>query len=102
MNQSRWLAGLGQLSQGGVSMGGFGAGGLPQLAADINSSLPISSVGSQPYQSHYPLNSLGNTTLTYLFDQPKQDAWKLGSGVVCRHNSTHNDDTLLAFGQVIR
>ncbi|KAH9645609.1 hypothetical protein HF086_005258, partial [Spodoptera exigua] len=54
-------AGLGQLSQGGVSMGGFGAGGLPQLAADLNPSLPISSVASgQPYQGHYPLNSLGN------------------------------------------
>ncbi|XP_039748416.1 homeobox protein orthopedia-like [Pararge aegeria] len=58
-------AGLGQLSQGGVSMGGFGAGGLPQLAADLNPSLPISSVGSQPYQSHYPLNSLGDTMMSY-------------------------------------
>ncbi|XP_064074730.1 homeobox protein orthopedia-like isoform X1 [Vanessa tameamea] len=58
-------AGLGQLSQGGVSMGGFGAGALPQLAADLNPSLPISSVGSQPYQSHYPLNSLGDTMMSY-------------------------------------
>lgn len=59
-------AGLGQLSQGGVSMGGFGTGGLPQLAADLNPSLPISSVGSgQPYQGHYPLNSLGDTMMSY-------------------------------------
>ncbi|CAH0714781.1 unnamed protein product, partial [Brenthis ino] len=57
--------GLGQLSQGGVSMGGFGAGALPQLAADLNPSLPISSVASQPYQSHYPLNSLGDTMMSY-------------------------------------
>ncbi|KAL0860645.1 hypothetical protein ABMA27_009995 [Loxostege sticticalis] len=59
-------AGLGQLSQGGVSMGGFGAGTLPQLAADLNPSLPISSVASaQPYQGHYPLNSLGDTMMSY-------------------------------------
>ncbi|XP_037301368.1 homeobox protein orthopedia [Manduca sexta] len=59
-------AGLSQLSQGGVSMGGFGAGGLPQLAADLNPSLPISSVASgQPYQGHYPLNSLGDTMMSY-------------------------------------
>lgn len=57
------VAGLGQLSQGGVSMGGFGAGGLPQLAADLNPSLPISSVASQSYQSHYPLNSLGESVI---------------------------------------
>ncbi|XP_052743670.1 homeobox protein orthopedia-like [Bicyclus anynana] len=59
------VAGLGQLAQGGVSMGGFGAGALPQLAADLNPALPISSVGSQPYQSHYPLNSLGDTMMSY-------------------------------------
>ncbi|KAJ0171940.1 hypothetical protein K1T71_012703 [Dendrolimus kikuchii] len=59
-------AGLGQLSQGGVSMGGFGAGSLPQLAADLNPALPISSVASgQPYQGHYPLNSLGDTMMSY-------------------------------------
>lgn len=59
-------AGLGQLSQSGVSMGGFGAGTLPQLAADLNPSLPISSVASgQPYQGHYPLNSLGDTMMSY-------------------------------------
>ncbi|XP_063373121.1 homeobox protein orthopedia-like [Cydia amplana] len=61
-------AGLGQLSQGGVSMGGFGSGvgGLPQLSADLNPALPISSVASsQPYQSHYPLNSLGDTMMSY-------------------------------------
>ncbi|XP_041972043.1 homeobox protein orthopedia-like [Aricia agestis] len=58
-------AGLGQLSQGGVGMGGFGAGSLPQLAADLNPALPISSVASQPYQSHYPLNSLGDTMMSY-------------------------------------
>ncbi|VVC94951.1 unnamed protein product, partial [Leptidea sinapis] len=58
-------AGLGQLSQSGVSMGGFGSGGLPQLAADLNPSLPINSVASQPYQTHYPLNSLGDTMMSY-------------------------------------
>ncbi|XP_049881349.1 homeobox protein orthopedia-like [Pectinophora gossypiella] len=59
-------AGLGQLSQGGVGMGGFGAGGLPQLAADLNPALPITSVSSaQGYQSHYPLNSLGDTMMSY-------------------------------------
>lgn len=47
-------------------MGGFGAGGLPQLAADLNPALPISSVASQSYQSHYPLNSLGEFTATLL------------------------------------
>lgn len=60
------VAGLGQLSQGGVSMGGFGAGGLPQLAADLNPALPISSVASQSYQSHYPLNSLGKSMVPLL------------------------------------
>ncbi|CAH2058458.1 unnamed protein product, partial [Iphiclides podalirius] len=58
-------SGLGQLSQGGVSMGGFGAGSLPQLAAELNPSLPISSVASQQYQSHYPLNSLGDSMMSY-------------------------------------
>lgn len=47
-------------------MGGFGAGGLPQLAADLNPALPISSVASQSYQSHYPLNSLGEFLATLL------------------------------------
>ncbi|CAK1589878.1 unnamed protein product [Parnassius mnemosyne] len=58
-------SGLGQLSQGGVSMGGFSAGGLPQLAADLNPALPISSMASQQYQSHYPLNSLGESMMSY-------------------------------------
>ncbi|OWR53135.1 orthopedia [Danaus plexippus plexippus] len=52
-------AGLGQLSQGGVAMGGFG-----QLS-ELNPALPISSVASQPYQSHYPLNTLGDTMMSY-------------------------------------
>ncbi|XP_047510321.1 homeobox protein orthopedia-like isoform X2 [Pieris napi] len=63
--------GLGQLSQGGVSMGGFGSGGLPQLAADLN---PINSVGSQPYQTHYPLNSLGDTMMSYCNNINQQSA----------------------------
>ncbi|CAK1547860.1 unnamed protein product [Leptosia nina] len=67
-------AGLGQLSQGGVSMGGFGSGGLPQLAADLNPSLPINSVSSQPYQSHYPLNSLGDTMMSYCNNINQQSA----------------------------
>ncbi|XP_022115866.2 homeobox protein orthopedia [Pieris rapae] len=66
--------GLGQLSQGGVSMGGFGSGGLPQLAADLNPSLPINSVGSQPYQTHYPLNSLGDTMMSYCNNINQQSA----------------------------
>ncbi|KAG7296475.1 hypothetical protein JYU34_020220 [Plutella xylostella] len=65
MPAGEWTC-LSQLSQGGVSMGGFGAGSLPQLAADLAPSLPISSVGSgQPYQGHYPLNSLGDTMMSY-------------------------------------
>lgn len=52
-------------------MGGFGAGGLPQLAADLNPALPISSVASQSYQSHYPLNSLGEFLMTLVLSKIK-------------------------------
>lgn len=59
--------GLGQLSQGGVTMGGFGQsiGQLNQgsaLTSSLNSGLPITSTmssnGSTVYQAHYGLNSL--------------------------------------------
>lgn len=70
LNVSISFTGLGQL-QGGVSMGGFGPGGLPQLAADLNPSLPISSVSSpQTYQGHYPLNSLGKASGILLLITP--------------------------------
>lgn len=56
-------AGLSQLSQGGVSMGGFGGG---PLGPDLNPALPISSISNAPpYQTHYPLNSLGDTMMSY-------------------------------------
>ncbi|XP_047000744.1 homeobox protein orthopedia-like [Schistocerca americana] len=69
---SRWgvssmAPGLGQLSQGGVSMGSFGQsiGQLNQgspLASGLNSGLPIASSmasnGSTVYQAHYGLNTL--------------------------------------------
>ncbi|CAG4966444.1 unnamed protein product [Colias eurytheme] len=65
-------AGLGQLSQGGVSMGGFGSQ-LP-LGADLNPALPISSTASQSYQTHYPLNSLGDTMMSYCNNMGQQGA----------------------------
>ncbi|XP_068083620.1 homeobox protein orthopedia isoform X2 [Anabrus simplex] len=69
---SRWgvsgmTPGLGQLSQSGVSMGGFGQsiGQLNQsspLTSGLNSGLPITSTmssnGSTVYQAHYGLNTL--------------------------------------------
>ncbi|XP_021915604.1 homeobox protein orthopedia-like isoform X2 [Zootermopsis nevadensis] len=71
---SRWgvggmTPGLGQLSQGGVTMGGFGQsiGQLNQgsaLTSSLNSGLPITSTmssnGSTVYQAHYGLNSLAD------------------------------------------
>ncbi|XP_068624203.1 homeobox protein orthopedia-like [Battus philenor] len=57
-------SGLGQLSQSGVSMGvgvgvsGFGSGNLPQLAADL------APTAAQQYQ-HYPLNSIGDSMMSY-------------------------------------
>lgn len=65
------IAGLGQLSQGGVSMGGFGQsiGQLNQsVGSSLNSTLPISTAGgSSVYQAHYGLNSLGKFLLLLLF-----------------------------------
>ncbi|GBP53138.1 Homeobox protein orthopedia [Eumeta japonica] len=58
-------AGLSQLSQGGVSVGGFAPGALGQLGPDLSPALPISSVNNSPYQPHYPLNSLGDTMMSY-------------------------------------
>jgi hypothetical protein len=66
--------GLGQLSQGGVTMGGFGQsiGQLNQgsaLTSSLNSGLPITSTmssnGSTVYQAHYGLNSLGKSIYTH-------------------------------------
>ncbi|PNF14927.1 hypothetical protein B7P43_G04330 [Cryptotermes secundus] len=73
---SRWgvggmTPGLGQLSQGSVTMGGFGQsiGQLNQgsaLTSSLNSGLPITSTmssnGSTVYQAHYGLNSLGKSS----------------------------------------
>lgn len=56
-----YLLGLGQLSQGGVSMGGFGQS-LGQLnqSSGLSPALPISTAAaSTVYQAHYGLNSLG-------------------------------------------
>lgn len=73
-SDSRWgvasmTPSLGQLSQGGVSMGGFGQsiGQLNQgVGTGLNSTLPISSAGgSTVYQAHYGLNSLG----TYAYSE---------------------------------
>lgn len=55
------FSGLGQLSQGGVSMGGFGQS-LGQLnqGSGLSPALPISTAAaSTVYQAHYGLNSLG-------------------------------------------
>jgi len=57
------VSGLGQLSQGAVSMGSYGQS-IGQLnQSSLNSGLPIStsmaSNGSSIYQAHYGLNSLG-------------------------------------------
>jgi len=56
----------GQLSQAGVSMGGFGQ--LQHQSSGINSGLPMShsvptSGAPSMYQSHYGLNSLGEQTI---------------------------------------
>lgn len=61
--------GLGQLGQGGMSMGGFGqslgqlgqqgGGGLGSSLGLGNAGLPISSPSQTVYQTNYGLNSLG-------------------------------------------
>lgn len=71
-SESRWgvagmATGLGQLSQSGVSMGGFGQS-LGQLnqTSGLSPALPISTAAaSTVYQAHYGLNSLGDTMMTY-------------------------------------
>lgn len=64
------FVGLGQLGQGGVSMGGFGQS-ISQLnqsvGSTLNSTLPISTAGSSTvYQTHYGLNSLGNMQIKHV------------------------------------
>ncbi|KAF5275245.1 hypothetical protein FQA39_LY06905 [Lamprigera yunnana] len=71
-SDSRWgvasmATGLGQLSQGGVSMGGFGQS-LGQLNQNsgLSAALPITTAtASTVYQAHYGLNSLGDSMMSY-------------------------------------
>ncbi|XP_018321018.1 homeobox protein orthopedia-like isoform X2 [Agrilus planipennis] len=71
-SDTRWgvagmATGLSQLSQGGVSMGGFGQS-LGQLnqSTGLGSALPITTAAaSTVYQAHYGLNSLGDTMMNY-------------------------------------
>lgn len=62
------FSGLGQLSQTGVSMGGFSQS-LGQLnqSSGLSPALPISTAAaSTVYQAHYGLNSLGKVLVIVL------------------------------------
>ncbi|KAI8423900.1 hypothetical protein MSG28_012898 [Choristoneura fumiferana] len=77
-------AGLGQLSQGGVSMGGFGAGvgALPQLSSELNPALPISrhddvgGVEGSPTPPHMHCGNNGSPTASGNGGEGEDEVWR--------------------------
>ncbi|XP_012282156.1 homeobox protein orthopedia [Orussus abietinus] len=91
--------GLGQLSQGGMSMGGFGqslsqlsqqsTGSLGSSLGLTNTGLPISSPSQTVYQTSYGLNSLGGVHVSASRGSPPGggQSGSLGSGLNCGQGS---------------